>query len=332
MPEIYIASELKGFATPGDLLVSHGMLVFNSSWQSKHLLKDNVIFRVTGDRFIFELKIENGELQLRRNEVGVIVDLKLLPSNLDQVRVDAYWNIDKIRVSCGEIDKNGPVGLGKHGIYSDSETTPASVPISIVAWARKQSLIPHDAYNSEEEFRSKVYGGLASIQEKINKAGAATSFWNIEYDGQKIIKRTPKKEPDIHPIINCILSDHMLLANIEVIPEYKAGVGDLDFLFIAPLEGGGFAKLAVEFKRAHANDLEHGLETQLPAYMRNIGTNYGAYCVLGFKGDWFGKPNTKLVDLDYRLKMKINQASPPVLEGIRVFTYDLSKPISASKA
>ena len=292
MTEIYIAPELKGFATPGDLLVSHGMLVFNSSWQSKHLLKDNVIFRIVSDRFIFELKTENGELQLRRNDVGVVVDLKLLPSNLDQVRVDAYWDIDKIRVSCGEIDKNGPFGLGKHGIYSESVTIPAAVPSSLVAWARKQSLIPHDTYNSEEEFRSKVYAGLGSIQEKIDKAGAAISFWDVEYDGQRILKRTPKKEPHTHPIINCILSDHMLLANVEVIPEYKTGVGNLDFLFMAPLKGGGLAKLAVEFKRAHANDLEHGLETQLPAYMRNIGTNYGAYCVLSFKGDWFDEPNT----------------------------------------
>ena len=332
MTEIYIAPDLKGFVTPSDLLVSHGMIVFNSHWQSKHLLKDNIIFRIISDGFIFELKTENGEMQLRRNEVGVVIDLKLLPTELDQVRVDAYWSIDKIRVSCGEIDKNGPHGLGKHGIYSEIETSPAPVPSNLVTWARKQSLIPLETYNTEEEFRARVYAGLGSIQEKIDKAGAAISFWDVEYKGRKILKRTPKREPDIHPIINCLLSDQMLLANIEVIPEYKTGVGNLDFLFIGPLKENGTAKLAVEFKRAHADDLEHGLEIQLPNYMRNIGTNYGAYCVLSFKGHWFNKPSAELVDLDYTLKMKINQAKPPVLEGIRVFTYDLSKPVSASKA
>ena len=123
----------------------------------------------------------------------------------------------------------------------------------------------------------------------------------------------------------------MLLANIDVIPEYTTGVGDLDFLFVGPLREGGTSKLAVEFKLAHAEDLDHGLEKQLPAYMKNIGTNYGAYCVLSFKGDWFDKPNIKLVDLDSKLKLKIIEADPPILEGIRVFTYNLSKPASASK-
>ncbi len=331
MKEIYITPELKGHGSPADMLVSHGMLVFNSIWPSKDLLGNSVIFRVTSEQYIFELKIENGVMQLNRNGFCASIDLKTLPKNLISVRVEAYWDIDKLRVSCGEIDKNGPFGLGKHGIYSEGETTPTPIPSDLVDWARKNNLIPQNEYNSKEEFRSKAYAILGTIQEKIDKTGAALSFWDVEYKGRKIIKRTPKKEPDIHPIINCILFDQSILANIEIISEYKTGVGNLDFLFIGNIKNEGTCKLPVEFKRAHATDLEHGLIKQLPAYMANIGANYAAYCVLSFKGEWFNKPNSELVDLDYMLKQKILQGNPAGLEGIRVFTYDLSKPVSASK-
>ena len=128
-------------------------------------------------------------------------------------------------------------------------------------------------------------------------------------------------------------SRFLLLASIEVIPEYKTGIGNLDFLFLGSVKGEGICRLAAEFKRAQSNDVYNGLEKQLPAYMRASNAKYGAYCVLGFKGDWFDEPRgMSLHDLEFQLKLRQLESSDPAIRtDIRVFLYDLSKPVTASK-
>lgn len=76
----------------------------------------------------------------------------------------------------------------------------------------------------------------------------------------------------------------MFIANIEVVPEYQTGVGNLDFMFLGHVKGEGSARLCAEFKNAHSKDIFNGFTTQLPLYMRNSGAEYGAYCVLSYKG------------------------------------------------
>ena len=123
----------------------------------------------------------------------------------------------------------------------------------------------------------------------------------------------------------------MLLAGIELIPEYQTGVGNLDFIFIGKIKNNGLSKICVEFKNAHSVDLVHGLEHQLPDYMRNTGSNYGAYCVLYYKGDWFNEPDFSMNELEMRLSICQKKSSNPLVhEGIRVIIYSLAKKVSAS--
>jgi RNA-directed DNA polymerase len=123
----------------------------------------------------------------------------------------------------------------------------------------------------------------------------------------------------------------MLLASIEVIPEFKTGVGDLDFLFLASVKGRGNCRFCAEFKQAHSNDIYRGLEIQLPAYMRSAGATYGAYCVLGFKGNWFDEPSAmSLSELEFDLQIRKLRLKDPLRENVRIFMYDLSKPATAS--
>lgn len=152
------------------------------------------------------------------------------------------------------------------------------------------------------------------------------------YDGNKIISRQPKKEVEIQPLIHCFLSDQMLLGNIEVIPEYKTGEGNLDFLFVGQVDGLGIRKFCAEFKLAHSNDLDNGLWYQLPKYMDVSNATYGAYCVLNFEGDWFDQPNLKRGEaLDVHLNLIPSKLRKPVHENIRSFIFDLRKPATASK-
>ena len=124
----------------------------------------------------------------------------------------------------------------------------------------------------------------------------------------------------------------MLLGNIEVVPEYRTGVGNVDFSFIACVGGKGLRKVCAEFKLAHSDDLKHGLFEQLPAYMRESGATFGAYCVLDFRGDWFDKPKLKKGgNLEVLLNLARIRSRTPALANIRVFVFRLAKPATASK-
>ena len=187
-------------------------------------------------------------------------------------------------------------------------------------------------YNSEEEFRNKIHSCLQSIQDKIIESGSYSQFWNISYSGKSIIKREPKKEIEVQPIIQCLLSDQLLMSSIEIIPECKTGVGVLDFLFIAKIKEVGNAYFCTEFKNAHSDKLEDGLQIQLPCYMENKNSRYGAYCVLDYRGEYFDKPKLKdNSDLTFYLDLKSLEKANLYLNNIRIFVYKLSKPTSASK-
>jgi hypothetical protein len=89
-------------------------------------------------------------------------------------------------------------------------------------------------------------------------------FWDVQYEEQKIVCRKPKREADIHPLIQMLLYDRDVLKALEVTPEYPTGGGRLDFLVSGRTTTGEIVRVCVEFKLAHASDLAHGLKTQLP--------------------------------------------------------------------
>lgn len=123
----------------------------------------------------------------------------------------------------------------------------------------------------------------------------------------------------------------MFLSSIEVVPEYHTGIGNLDFAFLGMVKNSGIRTLCAEFKNAHSEDIFNGLTTQLPRYMQNKNSKYGAYCVLYFKGDWFDKPELSSQDLDMKLyKKALESGNPLANDNTRVFVFNLSKPTSAS--
>ena len=186
-------------------------------------------------------------------------------------------------------------------------------------------------YGSEEQLRQRIYSSLYSVPEKIREAGAYESFWNITYQGQRIVQRTPKREVEAQHFVECILSDQMLLANIEVVPDARTGVGNVDFKLVGFVNGQGMVPFCAEFKNAHSDDIYRGLELQLPAYMRQENASYGAYCVLNYRGDWFRMPQMTRNELEVELTRRRILAKDPLLSSVRVFIYNLSRPITASR-
>ena len=300
---------------PIDLLTANGTIVFTIDGAGLGI--NSALFRVDDDDFIFRLGIFDSKIAVQRNNVLITLTPEPMPGSHERVPVFLMWNYNELTLKCGQKD-------------TKVVTAPTAPSARLLKFAREQNLVPAKVYNSEEEFRAKVHSCLLNIQDKINETGAVTAFWNFEHEGHIIKARQPKREPEIHPIIHCVLSDQMPLAGIELVPEFQTGAGDLDFLFLAYVKDRGDCRFCAEFKPAHSNDIYRGLEVKLPTYMRSAGATYGAYCVLGFKGDWFDHPSAMtLSELEFQLQLKKLKSKDPLHEYIRILTFDLSKPPTA---
>lgn len=322
-PTINISPSFQGSLIIEDLLKTEATLSFVIDCMSiKH---GGLIFSIEYKKdFIFVLSFQNNSIVMQRNEVISVLELGEFLEKSDSIEIFIIWSPTELILDC--------VISAEDRKRAEVITKAVATPIELIRWARKKHLLATEIYKSEEEFRNKVYSILASVNKKIQETNAFKSFWNIEYNGQEIIARNPKKEVELQPLIHCILSDMLLINNIEVIPEYSTGAGSLDFLFIAQVKDLGMIKICIEFKLAHSKDLQHGLLEQLPAYMSASNAKYGAYCVLSFKGGWFDKPN---IGEDRDIQFYVNRigigSENPIINNIRTFIFDMAKPVTASK-
>jgi hypothetical protein len=276
------------------------------------------------DPFIFSLSIQSKVIVFQRNDVVSLLTLE--EANCQTYIIIITWTYTELNIYCSIGNRESDL---KKAIV---KTNPITPPNSLIRWARKNNLLPVEEFDSEEEFREKVHSCLASIQDKITEGGSFMQFWNIRYDGQKIIDRNPKREIEVQPIIHSMLSDQFLMSSIEIIPEYESAIGNLDFLFLAKIRNAGFAHFCTEFKNAHSGDkLNQGLTKQLPLYMENKKSRYGAFCVLDYRGEYFDRPQTEnIMDLQSQLEHMRIAMQNPYTDNIRIFIYNLSKPKSAS--
>ncbi len=322
-PTINISPSFHGSLIIEDLLKTEATIVFDID--SISIKKGGLIFSIEYKKnFIFTLSFQNNSIVIHRNEIISTLELGEFLEKSNSLKIFIMWSPTTLILDCGvsaEDRKRAKV-----------KTKAIATPVELIRWARKKHLLPTEVYLTEEDFRNKVYSILTSVNKKIYETNAFKSFWNIEYNGQKIISRKPKKEVELQPLIHCILSDILLINNIEVVPEYPTGAGSLDFLFIAQVQDIGMIKICIEFKLAHSQDLKHGLLNQLPAYMNASTAKYGAYCVLSFKGGWFDKPNIgNDRDLQFYVNRIGNGSENPIFNNIRTFIFDMAKPLTASK-
>ena len=116
------------------------------------------------------------------------------------------------------------------------------------------------------------------------------------------IPARPKPEPKIQPTFDVIFHEAFGRHGIAVTRESDEGVGELDFCFSCTSDKGQVLRTNLELKLAQHKKLEHGLSTQLPAYMRANQCSFGIYVVLWFKDEQskyfkepkaYNKPQTK---------------------------------------
>jgi hypothetical protein len=136
-------------------------------------------------------QIWNDHLVLRRNESELTLrldDQDIMPDCLNYIDVRAHWNENELFLGWRNRTEE----------REDAMTTqPAAVPDALFRFV-EQTLEKTIEYASEEAFRSRVYSCLESMQDKIYETKGVNSFWDITYSGNKIEKRQPKRETDIH--------------------------------------------------------------------------------------------------------------------------------------
>jgi hypothetical protein len=285
---------------------------------------------------LFICGVENGILLLsRNNDISEMNDVNLKLRELPDgpCIVQIAWDVDFIEL---DLRIGDPTKPNEFKIYTERKyTRPSSPPIELLRWVTKQNLIEKYEYSSEEEFRNKITAIIQGLQEKVNMSSNINEFWNISKRGNWIEKRLPKDETDIQSAIIRMISDQLALANILVSTEYDSGIGKVDMIFSAQVKELGICTIAMEIKNSHSNDLEDGVNIQLPLYMKSKKSKYGIYLVLWYKGDWFDNPNFDSMDLMlFRLRSsyflpkyhKTNARQFITIEGL-----DLTKKITASK-
>jgi len=287
-------------------------------------------FGIRNDDFEFSFGIFSNCLVFKRHDREFKLDISEV-LNSDRVINDPEiyifvgisWSINSINLFCGNKGEGG-------SLSKEYKTSPVIPPVSLLKWARQECLINTKEYINEEHFRRTIHTTIENIQIKINQHASYNSFWNLEYEGNKIISRTPKKETDIQPLISALISDQSIISSFEIIPEYTTGVGNVDMLFIGKLQNKKSVYIALEVKNAHSNDLDKGLQSQLPKYMVNKECNYGVYLVLNYFGKYLEMPNKYDGNLlSYLDKVKLKLPTP-YNRSIKVFDLKLTKPDTAS--
>jgi hypothetical protein len=325
MPEVLIDPCGGGRLTPEALLRTTGSVDVDlgTNWFPED---KQCIFHIAGDDFWFNLGFINRCIVFQRREYTLEMPQSFFRRLKGNTTFIASWTLDKLILLLGP---RGFVGPSFRKVLS---ITPRPAPASLVRWAREQALVRTTEYESEAEFVSRVHSGLSSLQDKVDAMHNRDIFWDIEHQGRRIVRRRPKRENDLHGVIHALLSDHFFLSSIDVIPEVQTGAGDLDFLFIGTIRGQGLAKVCAEFKLAHSLRLYHGIESQLPAYMRAQKTDNGTYCILDYWGQWFEGPQIDDIDMHNQLAIGSARGWPSRSYPIKVHHFHLGCGRTASVA
>ena len=323
---VEIAPQIRGRVTSRDLIKAEGtiLLVVNGSQIGSHI--SGILFRLVSDSYYLEAGFKGTQFYIARNHDKLEMTLQPAYEPTCWLRIFATWSPTELSLDYKAI-KVEEIGSRKK-VLKTSITFP---PNSLINWARAESIAPVTTYGSVEIFNEAVTSSLfQSIQDKVSNIGSSNPFWDVSYDGPKIVSKMPKRETDIHPTIHALLFDIALAKNLQISPEYPIAGGRLDLLVSGVLDTGQIANVCIEFKHAHSKDLLHGLLRQLPDYMRAKGCNFGLYCVMYFKGEDFEEPK----DHDYnQLETLLNgEKISAGLSNIRIIILDFSHKKTPSKS
>ena len=129
---------------------------------------------------------------------------------------------------------------------------------------------------TEQEFVSRVKQIVDYFVDFIEVHAGYKLLWDEK--GTK-----PKSELAVQLLFNGIVHQHCIANNIDLSREVNQGRGPVDFKF----SDGFQKKVLLEAKLANNTSFWHGLQKQLPFYLKADCTNYGFFLVVAYrKGDF----------------------------------------------
>lgn len=170
------------------------------------------------------------------------------------------------------------------------------------------------------EFVLKAIGLL--VKKPIEMRGVYKLLWL-----DKAMSK-PRSEPDAQPLIKTFLQPILEEKGVQISREITAANGSLDYL--CSYTGDGLYKVGVELKNAHRTDADivHGLTEQLPAYLKDEGTQDGIYLVLWYKNS--NHPFPAKYDTPEELRHALQEKCPANYR-IHVMVIDCTKKPTPSK-
>lgn len=285
--EIYIDPHLEddGISNIG-IIRPAGMITMNVPCVQMPQSFIHIFFLVKTKGYLLAFGRRSDHYFFQRNRAVVKLHFHPESSATDNMAVAITWSLEDISITgLARPEFSSPNTL-KAQRFTERKTDPTVPPNSLYAWARKQLLLPATKYERAGQVFNIIIDSLNKLSDEINITDDIAGFWDEQRNGNKTVKRIPKREPTITGHVESRLRDITLQKNIDIAREIQLGNSKLDLLFSAPLQSGETTKICVELKKAHANDLVHGLVKQLPEYMRRVGTDFGIYCVLYFGDDY----------------------------------------------
>lgn len=162
---------------------------------------------------------------------------------------------------------------------------------------------------------------VLTLKKSIELGNLHKPLW-IEKDGAPL----PLNETQVHPIIFNQLRYLCEAKGVFLSREIFAADGSVDFHFFYTHLGKPL-KVCLEVKNAHHLGLQHGLTTQLPLYINDVGNKQGIYLILWYKCSVF--PDPKQYDSMQELEDSLKKLKPKKYD-IYLLSIDCTPKISPS--
>jgi internalin A len=161
------------------------------------------------------------------------------------------------------------------------------------------------------------------LMKEITLKDGYIAFW------RDMACKNPKNETEFQPYISNALDNFCKVKGINLSREVREAAGSVDILFSHTNKDNKVLKVCLEIKKAHHQNVDIAIKTQLPLYMTSAETEAGIYMVIWFKHKSFILP--KNYNSEDELLEKIEQNNPDN-DKISVRILNCCKPISPSKA
>lgn len=288
-------------------------------------MKDNLVravemakfFEIHADAWHIVFEGGYGGFRLTRNGIEAHTRIPVLVTPDNYLEIQGGWDQTRIftQVSGAGSDDNWA---------STPETYP---PAKVRRWARDETKARYrPPYDTVRKLMGGVSGVLFQLTERIEILNLYQPFW----DTPRKIKASPKAEADIQPTLLALMLDAAEQRQLTVERESVHGTGEVDFLFSGTVNGVP-ERVCVEFKLAHNKKVHHGIQHQLPAYMRQRLTDQGIFVVLWFKGDHFEEPHEYKSVEELMAELQKESFKTRRQHPISVFGIEIQRKASPSK-